>query len=129
MICINSKYTIRILLHNYFIFIQELEEYFWLECVKTVYIKYPEIIFITLVTELKILLIPFLLNPKDRKEIYYGIDTEDLISKISDKGLDNDMILNIISIFNKFIFPTIDVKENLIDSFKLFYSELLKKQL
>lgn len=130
MFKIDAKYAVRILLHNYFIFITDIQEYFW-KCVKTTYEKYPEIIFITLVTELKILLIPFLKNPNDRKQIYYNIDTEDLINKISDRGLDDDLIHEIISIFKKFILPDIDVKENSkenIDLFELFYGELLMKQ-
>ncbi|ARF09506.1 hypothetical protein Indivirus_1_129 [Indivirus ILV1] len=132
----NPKYAIRILLHNYKIFnnFNDLEEYFW-DCVQTVFLKYFDTIFITLISELKILVIPLLMNPYDRKNIYYTIDTEELIQKISNSCLTHNDISYIINEFNNnikkinsnFIFDSIVVdKFDIIKSFKLFYHETLK---
>lgn len=126
---INPKYATRILLHNYPNFIMgNHEEYFW-ESVKKAYEEFPEIIFITLVSELKILLIPFLKNPSERKEIYYNIDTEDLIKQIGISGISKKMISDVLDIFCKFIFEDINVDnyKKDIDLFSVLYGELLKK--
>ncbi len=135
----NSKYATRILLHSYDIFnnSHELEKYFW-NCVKTAYQKYHDVIFVTLVSELKIRLIPLLTDPYDRKKIYYSIDTEELIQKISNMLLTNDAIMNIINIFgnkikkinSKFIFETIvddKVPNHIVNLFESLYHATLKQ--
>ena len=132
----NPKYAIRILLHNYDIFrnAEELEEYFW-QCVQKHYNQYQEAIFVILVSELKIRLIPILTNPSDRKKVYYCIDTEDIIHKISNSGLTNEMISNIVNIFgnkikkinSNFIFETISVENIPVNLFKGFYHATLIK--
>ncbi|MCJ7636308.1 MAG: hypothetical protein MUO21_02340, partial [Nitrososphaeraceae archaeon] len=136
----NPKYATRILLHNYFIFgsNKDIEKYFW-NCVQNTCKKYWDIIFITLISELKIHLIPFLTDPCDRKKIYYSLDTENLIQKISNNELTNDVVHNIMITFSnkikklnsKFIFETIDEDSipSLVKLFESFYHEVLKKSL
>lgn len=134
----NPKYATRILLHNYNIFSdsQDIEKYFW-NCVQNTCKKYWDIIFVTLVAELKIHLIPFLTDPCDRKKIYYSLDTENLIQKISNNELTSDVVHNIMIIFSnkikkinsKFIFETIDEDSipSIVKLFESFYHEVLKK--
>lgn len=80
---LNGKYATRILLHNYDIIkkIPNIELRFW-EHVKSNYLENKEALFIILVAELRIRLIPLLTNPSDRKELYYSIDTEDIIDEV-----------------------------------------------
>ena len=96
---LNVKYAIRILLHNYDIFdgLQLFETAFW-ENVVSNYQKYKDAIFVILVVELRIQLIPQLTNPQDRKELYYNLDTEDIINKIRNYDLDNHKIIKIINL-------------------------------
>lgn len=96
----NPKYATRILLHNYDIFTnsRELEQYFWKK-VRKCYYNYYDAMFLIIVAELRIRLIPLLLDPVSRKKIYYDIDTEDLIQKIRNSKLSNTIIANILNIF------------------------------
>jgi len=96
---LNVKYAIRILLHNYNIFdrLSLFETKFW-ESVTSNYQKYKDAIFVILVVELRIQLIPQLINPQDRKELYYNLDTEDIINKIRNSDLDNHKIIKIINL-------------------------------
>jgi len=96
---LNPKYALRIMLHNYNIFsgLQLLETKFW-DKVVTVYQLHKDAMFVILVVELRIRLIPLLLDPLDRKDIYYNLDTEDIINKIRNYDLDNKKIIEIINI-------------------------------
>lgn len=132
----NPKYVVRIILHNYDIFngLESITEYFW-DLVKKSYDneEYSDIIFITLISELKIKLIPKLSDPYDRKKVYYNIDTEDIIQRISNEGLTTDVICGIIDIFgnkmkkvnSQFVFDGCNDDVKVVDSFKAFYNELL----
>jgi hypothetical protein len=95
----NSKYATRILLHNYSIFnSSKIKEYIWQKIQKCYYLHQDEM-FLIIVAELRIKLIPLLNNPSDRKEIYYSIDTEELIQIIRNSKLTNTKIAQIINIF------------------------------
>lgn len=96
---LNPKYALRIMLHNYNIFngLQLFETKFW-DKVVSVYQSNKDAMFVILVAELRIRLIPLLSNPLDRKDIYYGLDTEDIINKIRNYDLDNKKIIEIINI-------------------------------
>lgn len=96
---LNTKYAIKIMLHNYDIFVglQLFETKFW-DNVVINYQKYKDAIFIILVAELKMQLIPLLINPLDRKELYYKLDTEDIICKIRNYELDINKIIEIINL-------------------------------
>lgn len=98
----NSKFATRILLHNYEIFcsLLELECYFWKK-VKDTYYQNKDEMFIIIVSELKIKIIPLLTNPQDRKDIYYKIDIEDLVCHIRHDKLNNSTISDIINIFGE----------------------------
>ncbi len=95
---LNAKYALRIMLHNYDIFDELLpfEIIFW-EKVKILYPKYKDAMFIILVAELKIRLIQRLSDPSDRKDIYYKLDTENIIDKIRSGSLTNSKIIKIIN--------------------------------
>lgn len=96
----NPKYATRILLHNYNIFTNSvaLEQYFWKK-VQKYYYRYCDAMFLIIVAELRIKLIPLLLDPVCRKTLYYSIDTEDLIHNIRNSKLSNTTIAEIINIF------------------------------
>jgi len=95
---LNAKYALRIILHNYDIFneLSSFEIKFW-EKVKMLYPKYKDAMFIILVVELKIRLIQRLSDPSDRKDIYYKLDTENIIDKIRSGTLTNSKIIKIIN--------------------------------
>lgn len=95
---LNSKYALRIMLHNYDIFdeLPLFETTFWNK-VKVIYPKHKDAMFVILVVELKIRLIQRLSDPLDRKEIYYKLDTENIIDKISAGSLSNSKIIKIIN--------------------------------
>lgn len=82
MFNIHPTYTTRIILHNYNIFNNMLafKTHFWNKFKE---IKDKDTAFVIAVVELKIQLIPKLTDPKDRKNIYYNIDTENIINQIS----------------------------------------------
>jgi hypothetical protein len=133
----NIKYAIRMFLHNYNIFygLSSLENKFW-ELVNQYYDDYKDELFIILVAELKIRLIPYLNNVNDRKELYYDLDTEDIINKIRNHNLNNKSIYKIINILqNKTqkINNTYDVhkikskitNQDLVNIFKSMFSETL----
>lgn len=89
---LNNNYALRIMLHNYDIFknLTWFEEFFWQDIVYVIYNQISEdqnndminSMFVISVVELKIKLIQLLNNPADRKEIYYYLDSEDMIDKI-----------------------------------------------
>jgi len=95
----NSKYASKIILHNYELFdgLSEFKSHFW-EKIKLTYKNDKDTLFVIIITELKIKLIPLLLNPVDRKEIYYGLDTENIINKIRTSEFDNAKKMEIINI-------------------------------
>ncbi|QKF94108.1 hypothetical protein QKU48_gp0650 [Fadolivirus algeromassiliense] len=94
----NPKYATRILLHNYDIVrvIDAVEIKFW-DKVREAYSRDKDAIFIIMVAELRIKLIPMLTNPIDRKELYYTIDTEEIINKVRAYDFTQDKIKKIMN--------------------------------
>jgi len=83
LFCMNPKYATRILLHNYNIFtkMRKVQKTIWNEIYSN-YNNNKEIMFLILTSEIKIKLIQILTFSDDRKEIYYGIETENIINKM-----------------------------------------------
>jgi hypothetical protein len=115
---LNQKYALRIILHDYHIFynMPKFEKEFW-DKIRTIYINHKDIylMFVILVVELKIKLIQILSNPIDRKDIYYKLDTENIINRISTNTLDDNYIINIMDLLQNKI-TTIDyfyIKQNI----------------
>lgn len=136
---IDPKYATRILLHNYNVIsvTNELEKHLWSK-IKENYYHYYDEMFLIIVAELRIKLIPLVKNPIDRKKIYYNIDIEEIIKSMSETNFSNTRIAEIINTFgNKILkinqntnFKSIskdDLKRNkmlLLDIFELFYKSV-----
>jgi hypothetical protein len=67
----------------------ELSNYFWNQIKRTVHEDNEKIehIFLIMVAELRIMLIRKLKNSKDRKNIYYNVDIENIVDMMRDKQL------------------------------------------
>ena len=138
---INCKHATRILLDNYSLFdnIIKVKQYIWKKIQQCYYKHYDEM-FLIIVAELRIKLIPLLSDPFDRKKIYYHIDTDDLIQIIRNSALTNTKIADIINTFgnkfkkinHSFTFNDVqkkDLKEDpmlLLHIFESFYDQLHK---
>ena len=75
-----------------------------------------EHLFIIMVAELRIMMVPKLNNTSDRKKLYYMIDIENIIQSIRNRSLSISNVLSIISIFdNKYTIPSCEIWDNYFD--------------
>lgn len=130
---LNIKYACRMLLNRYDIFkdLYILEATFW-SSIEKYYNLYKESIMVILLAELKIKIIPLLDNPTDRKNIYYNVDIEEMISLIRNHQLNNEYLEKIINLLqNKINMIDINYKiikytpNNLINIFRAMYKSIL----
>jgi hypothetical protein len=97
---INYKVCVKKLLDHYDIFtnVDSIKKHIWGK-IGECYFKNRETIILIVVTELKSKIIPFVTSAIDRKDIYYNVDTEEIIKKIQDNEFNVIDLNNIIHIF------------------------------
>jgi len=105
MFDLNPKFTISKLLENYDIlnYSLELTNIFWQnvkDCIGSCISSERDSIVLIMIVHIKIKLINLLTTPKDRKDIYYNVDSEDIVKIISEDKLRPKYINTIISILS-----------------------------
>ena len=107
MFDIDGNFTTKIFLNNYelFYYNNKLKNKFWLNILDLFKNEYKrDSLILIMVAELRIKMIPKLKNSKDRKNIYYNIDVEELSNKLRHNKLYPQKLIEIIKIFsNKLI--------------------------
>jgi len=102
----NHNFAIQTLLHNYNIFNMDnvsdvntnnIKEIIWTKTSDELLTNFNGI-FIILVVELRIKLIPLLQTPTDRKDLYYNIDIENIVENVRNCNFDHTKINNILSL-------------------------------
>jgi len=95
-----------------------------------------EHLFIIMVAELRIMMVPKLTNSSDRKRLYYKIDIEEIIQSVRNRSLSTSDVVNIISIFSgdmidvniqKYDSWNIEFNRFIIESFRLMFDNMKNK--
>lgn len=120
MFQINAKITVKKILSNYkmVMIIPEIKNHFWTNIIRDESNNYQNYshFFLIMVAELRIILLSKLSTINDKKDIYYKIDIEDIITYIRTNNLTVDIANKIIVLFAQKIhklnneFITIDNK-------------------
>lgn len=92
---LNTKYSIKLILNKYPEIIKnnsQLESFFW-KNIKKSFKHSSEVIFLIILSELRVHLIHKLTSPQEKKDLYYNLDIEEIIKKIrEDKFTKQDRI-------------------------------------
>lgn len=117
----DPNYAIQMLLFNYNKIkdLASITNVIW-EKIYKIMLSNMDMIFLILVVELRIKIIPLLEHPNDRRDVYYGIDTEEIINDIRNNDLNIDQIQNtvnklqnkVIKINEKYLYQTILFNDN-----------------
>lgn len=97
---IDAKFATKVLLQNLKLFNNclILKNIIW-QKIKKYYDNVSQNIFLIIIVELRIVLIQLTTDTKDRKEIYYKIDPEDIIKHIREDTLTQELISKILVLF------------------------------
>jgi hypothetical protein len=131
MFYINDKMAAKLLLQNYNMYmdITVATNKLW-SCLNNV--NDINHVFLILTAELRIKLIYLTHSSKDRKDIYYKIDTEDIIKDIRTNNFGQNKIKNIINLFRSKIYKLyyVDIKKpktNILHTFRSMFDVLYNR--